>query len=549
MVVGRLLLASFMTLVIPAWGTGQELDFLVSPGPLNQAHADLTGLAMCSSCHSTGIGLSAEKCLDCHKELATRIEAKTGYHAQTQGACIECHHDHQGENFPLIHWNPNEFDHNQTGYPLKGLHAQIQECEACHHAPNSPSRQKTKTYFLNNASCAACHEDPHRGQLGEDCERCHSLDNKFEQVVLDHNRTAFPLKGAHRRVDCIKCHPNNQWKGLSFSQCINCHEDPHQPSLGSDCRRCHHSDSWTVTTFDHEQTRYPLRGAHQPVPCADCHINKQFTGMAFESCRDCHSNDPHVGQFEQDCSPCHVVEGFEKTTFDHAESNYPLTGKHGEVLCADCHPVEQGIFLRGFAEAVRYKPLETTCSSCHSDIHLGQFDKLCSSCHTTAGFTRALVFFQHNVDSCYPLLGKHSELSCNECHKPEWAFYPAAVGTATRFRPLSDQCFTCHDNVHDPDWWTTSKSSLATECRECHSLDTFVLDEFDHGRTAFPLEGSHSSLTCGHCHYFARWQDHDFLLFQEISEDCESCHRSPHLKGLEQCTDCHTTMNWRVRAW
>jgi hypothetical protein len=211
--------------------------------------------------------------------------------------------------------------------------------------------------------------------------------------------------------------------------------------------------------------------------------------------------------------------------------------------------VEQAVFLGAFTEAVRYKPLETTCSSCHRDIHLGQFDKLCSSCHTTAGFARDLVFFQHNVDSCYPLLGKHSEVNCNECHKQEWAFFPSAVGTAIRFRPLSDQCFTCHDNVHDPDWWTTSKSSLATECQECHSLDTFVLDPFDHNQTVFPLEGKHSSLTCGHCHYFARWMDHDFLLFQNVSEDCASCHRLPHLKGLEQCTDCHTAMNWRVRAW
>ncbi len=546
---GRWLLASLMIWVVPTLGAGQELDFLVSPGPLSRAHSELTGLKMCSSCHSSGEGLPPAKCLDCHKELATRIDAQTGYHARIQDTCIECHHDHQGEDFSLIHWNPSEFDHSQTGYPLKGLHGKIEECEACHNTTNSPPRQKNKTYFLNDTGCVACHENVHNGLLGEDCEKCHSLENKFQQIVFDHDRTAFPLASAHRRVDCIKCHPNKQWNGLRFSQCISCHQDRHQPSLGSDCQGCHHSDSWTVTTFDHDKTRYLLRGAHQPVLCAECHANKQFTGVAFDNCRDCHTKDPHVGQFEQDCSPCHIVEGFDQTTFDHAQAQYPLNGKHGGVPCGDCHPVEQGVFLGGLTEAVRYKPLETTCSSCHRDIHLGQFEKLCSSCHTTAGFSRDLVFFQHNVDSRYPLLAKHSEVNCNECHKQEWAFFPAAVGTAIRFRPLSDQCSTCHDNIHDPDWWTTSTSSLATECHECHNLDTFVLDRFDHSRTVFPLEGRHSSSTCGHCHYFARWKDRDFLLFQKISEECAGCHHSPHLKGLEQCTDCHTTTNWRVTAW
>src|SRR5205814_2395622 len=63
------------------------------------------------------------KCLDCHKEVAHRLTAKHGYHAQIQMKnpngkdCVRCHLDHNGEDFGLIHWEPSQkqFDHRLTG--------------------------------------------------------------------------------------------------------------------------------------------------------------------------------------------------------------------------------------------------------------------------------------------------------------------------------------------------------------------------------------------------------------------------------------------------
>ncbi len=537
-----------LTALTPS-GRSQELDFLVSPGELARAHSDLSGLKNCSSCHDSGSGLSPEKCLACHEELSTRIQAARGFHARKKENCIECHHDHQGVDFQIIQWIPSELDHSETGYPLVGFHAEVEDCRECHNESRSPSRQKTKTYFLNDTRCVACHEDIHKGQLGDDCRKCHTVDVKFDKVRFDHGQTAYPLIGAHKRVACGKCHLNKQWKGLRFSDCTDCHDDIHQPSLGDDCQRCHHSESWSVSTFNHEQTRYPLRGMHVDVTCTQCHVEKQLTGLAFSTCVDCHSKDPHVGQFENDCSWCHVVAGFDKTIFDHAKSSYPLTGKHGNVKCSECHHLEQAAFPNGPAEAVRYRPIDTLCASCHEDIHLGQFKKACSDCHITAGFARALVQFDHDVDSRFRLQGKHTDVVCEKCHKQERAVFPLGEGTARRFLPLPEYCFGCHNNVHDPDWWRFSVNHLETDCQRCHSPETFVPATFDHNRTTFALTGKHTSLTCDRCHDIARWKDKDFILFQKLSADCVDCHRSPHLKGMKQCTSCHTSENWRVRAW
>ena len=76
---------------------------LLSPGRLAQAHVELEGLRNCTSCHALGQrGVSAERCLDCHEELSTRIAEGTGYHATVpEDACADCHQDHLGEDFDL----------------------------------------------------------------------------------------------------------------------------------------------------------------------------------------------------------------------------------------------------------------------------------------------------------------------------------------------------------------------------------------------------------------------------------------------------------------
>jgi hypothetical protein len=53
---------------------------------------------------------------------------------------------------------------------------------------------------------------------------------------------------------------------------------------------------FTVARFEHGATRFPLKGAHLPVPCDECHIEGvSADGAAFRrykplptQCRECH---------------------------------------------------------------------------------------------------------------------------------------------------------------------------------------------------------------------------------------------------------------------
>lgn len=541
-------------------GSGQDLDSLISPGPLSRFHSELVGLRNCTSCHAPGKGVSDDKCLACHEDLNVRLQGNRGFHKDKKEECTSCHNEHQGETFELVAWDKASFDHGETGYDLVGLHRNVEECASCHRPENAPARVHAASFFVNDTRCVACHTDVHHGSLGEDCTSCHSVEVKFTDVVIQHDRTAFPLVGAHRSVACEKCHRDGQWKGLRFGKCTDCHSDPHRPSLGPDCRSCHNERSWTKATFDHSAARFPLLGKHADVECNQCHredvaggegVTRNFRGLAFEECRDCHVQDPHFGQFEGDCASCHTVSGFQETTFSHAQSLYPLTGKHASVACEKCHAVErESLFPMGRATAVRYKPLATLCDSCHVDVHIGQFeDKSCESCHVTEGFTGTHLQFVHNRDSRFVLRESHAQALCQRCHRAETGAFPAGTGEATRYRPLSDLCIACHDNVHDESWWRGEVAKV-TECDQCHTERTFHLDRFDHGRTSFRIDGAHQGIACDGCHDFAVSAGARYLLFQGGSgaRDCGDCHRSPHLKGMERCLECHTTSTWRVGA-
>ena len=549
MVTGRCILIVLAALVVSNEASGQTFDALISPGPLSRAHSELTGLGNCSSCHTPGQGVQDNKCLECHKEMAVRIQAGKGFHRDKDGDCWACHTEHEGVDVELTPLDVSSFDHRETGYALVGLHLEVGSCEQCHTPGNSPPREKTRTFLMNDSRCVSCHRDEHRGQLGENCLRCHSVEVKFADVPFDHHQTRFALLGAHTRVDCRQCHVDGQWKGLRFSSCTDCHTDQHRPSLGADCERCHNSRDWRISTFDHDRTRYPLLGMHRKVGCDDCHESQQFKGVAFNKCDDCHRKDPHWGQFTEDCSHCHRVEGFKPTLFNHEQSSYTLEGRHTSLTCTKCHGLEEGSFPAGIAKAIRYKPLPSACAGCHDDVHLGQLATNCNDCHTVNGFDDGFLEFQHDRDSRYKLLGKHTTLECSECHKLDQGSFPTGTGRAVRYRPISHTCITCHTDVHRSSRSGASRHEDDTQCLRCHTNDTFVLTSFDHGVTSFPLDGRHGSLTCDRCHERVAWNGREILAFRELEQDCADCHRSPHSSRQKRCTECHTTKNWDVRPW
>ena len=71
-----------------------------------------------------------------------------------------------------------------------------------------------------------------------------------------------------------------------------------------DCAHCHVTVDWFAEKFDHEtDSRFPLRGGHENVACASCHIPRpdldpqgtqrlvHFKPLPVD-CRNCHGNAP-----------------------------------------------------------------------------------------------------------------------------------------------------------------------------------------------------------------------------------------------------------------
>jgi transposase-like protein len=62
------------------------------------------------------------------------------------------------------------------------------------------------------------------------------------------------------------------------------------------CEYCHDNFKWKPGTFDHQRTGFSLAGAHQRVPCADCHkTRKEMNGRMVvlyrptpKDCVSCH---------------------------------------------------------------------------------------------------------------------------------------------------------------------------------------------------------------------------------------------------------------------
>ena len=204
---------------------------LLSPGPLAKAHENLEGLKNCAKCHEAGQQVSDQKCLDCHKELQPQLAKGTGFHGRipkAQLSCNTCHHEHQGKDFALIEWEKRKFDHARTGFVLKGKHAPL-DCAKCHTA---------KSFIGLSTACIACHKDEHRGQEGNDCAKCHDERAWKPAPGFSHAKTEFLLKGAHQRVECIKCHAREEFQRfhpVAHARCTDCHKDPHEGKLGGDC--------------------------------------------------------------------------------------------------------------------------------------------------------------------------------------------------------------------------------------------------------------------------------------------------------------------------
>lgn len=497
----------------PAMPAGAiDWESLVMPGPVVAGHAKLEG--QCRKCHAPfARDDQRQLCLDCHKETATDIARKQGYHGRfapaATGQCRNCHTDHEGRAADIVRLTPQTFNHSLTDFALEGGHANV-ACGDCHE-PGKKHREAPGT-------CAGCHaaDDVHREALGDDCATCHTAE-RWTTTRFDHAKATdqrYPLTGAHAKVDCGLCHGGQRYENTP-TDCAACHriDDAHQGARGLDCAGCHSTTAWKEPTFDHrKRTGFALTAGHAGIACQGCHAGGDFSKADGKTCVDCHrSDDAHKGRNGVECQDCHTTTSWGSTRFDHAkQTEFALKGAHAELACVACH--------KGEASKVK---LQTGCVACHkgNDVHQEALGTDCAACHGETAW-RTDVRFDHDLAK-FPLVGLHATAACTACHQDR------------KFRGTPAACIDCHraDDVH--------KGNLGDACQDCHTPNDWRIWTFDHATaTDFPLTGAHATLECASCHARPPGEG------RAMSSDCGGCHRRDDVHNGQfgsDCARCHST--------
>jgi hypothetical protein len=271
------------------------------------------------------------------------------------------------------------------------------------------------------------------------------------------------------------------------------------------------------TDFGYALTAHVSKTDGSPFACTDCHTNG-FVGFDQAICSTCHAQSQadfmkdHLAAYGTTCLDCHDGVDTYGHAYNHNLVAFKLDGKHAQTACSQCHTGNRTI--------ADMQATKQDCYSCHAkdDVHQGELDADCGSCHTPAGWLPAT--FDHNLSS-FKLIGKHVLVACVDCH------------VSNAFKGTPQDCYSCHtkDDVH--------QGLLGQACETCHTPASWTSANFDHNTAAFKLDGKHAGVACNQCH--------TDLLFKNTPTDCNACHSKDDVHNAQlgpACFTCHTTAGW-----
>ncbi|MBK8548036.1 MAG: hypothetical protein IPL63_11885 [Saprospiraceae bacterium] len=521
----------------PTGDGDMAFDHNLTAFPLTGAHR----FTDCVSCHANGYKGTSTVCVDCHMMDYTQSLNPDHKKIGLPADCKQCHSTEPG-------WSPARFDEHDQYYPLNGAHKLIKEdCIVCHQG----------NYNATPNTCYGCHttdykdaQDPDHElyNFSTDCAMCHS-ENAWQPSTFNHDVAHFPIySGKHNGVwnNCAECHtvPGD----LTKFSCTNCHINPETNNVHTGvpgyayndnaCFACHPTGD-ADQVFNHNQTNFPLTGAHITADCIQCHQNG-YEGTTT-ICMDCHLmdynqaiNPNHITLgIQKDCALCHTTNpGWSPARFPEHNSYYMLLGAHALIAqdCATCHNGD-------------YNNTPNTCVGCHNTDYQNttdpnhvelQFPKDCASCHSENAWEPST--FNHD-GMFFPIYsGKHKGEwnECRDCHNSpgNWEVF---------------DCLSCHQNPETNEDHEDVPGYIyqSVACLACHPTGDagFI---FDHATTGFQLTGGHINATCIDCHTSG---------FEGTSTVCNSCHMADFNNALNpnhiqlnissDCSGCHsTTPGW-----
>jgi hypothetical protein len=463
--------------------------------------------------HGEGFALN---CKDCHSTTGWKIDMKT-----------------------------LSFNHSTTKFPLTGQHQAV-SCRGCH---------ASLDFIKTGTACVSCHTDMHNQTVGDDCARCHTTNAWIVNNITEiHQRSRFPLVGAHVTADCFACHKNASANLLLFGplgvECIDCHAKDYASAANpnhvagnysKNCTDCHSmtSVSWTGAGINHNF--FPLTAGHAIGNCQECHKTPNYASTSPE-CYSCHAsnynattnpNHNTIG-FSTNCKDCHTTNpGWKPAEYrEHDAKSFPIySGKHNGVWsnCSECHtnPASYAQF---------------TCIDCHDHNQPDMNNKhegitgyawnspSCLACHPTGS---AEGTFNH-ATSAFPLTGAHATTDCIKCH-------------ANGYTGTSPVCYGCHTaNYNQAANPNHAGTGIPTDCGSCHTtVPGWKPATFAIHNNYYVLAGAHVSVDCNTCHNGN---------YNNTPNLCFGCHADKYNQSTNPnhtaanfpttCETCHSQTAW-----
>ena len=241
--------------------------------------------------------------------------------------------------------------------------------------------------------------------------------------------------------------------------------------------------------------------------------------------------DP-VHDGETRCVLCHTPEGWEKVTFSHDGTGFPLEGRHREATCRGCHPDTT------FATAV-----PRACAACHPDVHQGRLGRRCEKCHDATGWKATTFDADAHRRSAFPLTGRHAFTPCESCHGDR---------RDRGFTRPTRECVACHEaDLLRAGAGASVDHDLAgfpRDCRVCHGTWRFVPAGLPAHEECFSITGGHhAGIRCADCHTSFPPVDYQQpFTCQTDTAACVRCHSCAEHEPVggfacanRRCYECH----------